>query len=546
MAALELPVVVDPIPVETSRFGRAAETFEQHPAAVFTALTCFYFLITFVQASVRLLWFDEFITFYIAKLNSVRAIWHALAMGVDPNPPLSHVAEMWSMRLFGDSSLAVRLPAILASYMGLVCLWMFLRKRVPVVYAAAGILFFMATAAFDYSYESRSYPFMLGFAMLSLLAWRWTVESRHPYGSAALLALALAAGISSNYFAVLAFFPIAAGELVRNVERRRLELRVWIAMALGAVPLLLYLPLINHAIARFAPHAWNKPTFDVVPDSYTEMVEYVLIVGVALIAAAAFAWARERRTGQRLLGRDPLPRHEAVAVLTNMLYPVIGYAVAVARAGMISPRCLIPMAYGFAIASAVLGYRLFSRWRVAGIASLVLLAAWVMAREGYVADSWLLQKRSFERVQRTLPYASTIAVSDSLLVLPLYYYSKPEIAKSIVFPVDFAAIEQWKGEDSPEQNLWAGRNGVFPIPVVPLKQLEQTTPNFLIVTTKNNWLIWDFAVQGRTPHLLPIEPRAWDIGGFTPLAHGLPVYFVKGPEFEPTLYASKRLHRNPR
>lgn len=545
MAVFELPPLVSaPLPLNTTRFRRAADALERNPGAVVASFTALYFVITIVQASLRLLWFDEFITFYIAKLNSVGRIWHALAMGTDPNPPLSHMAEMWSMRLFGDSSVAVRLPAILASYMGLACLWLFLRRRLPVVYAAAGTLFFMATAAFDYSYESRSYPFMLGFAMLSLLAWRWTVESKHKYWSAALLAAALAAGISSNYFAVLAFFPVAAGELTRNISRRKLEWRTWIALALGGIPLLLYLPLINHAIATFAPHAWNKPTADIIPDSYTEMIEYVLIVAVALIGMAAFAWSRQRRTGAWLLRPDPLPRHEAAAVLVNMLYPVIGYGIAVARAGMISPRFLIPMAYGFAIASAALGYRLFSRWRSGGLVLLVLLFAWVVARESFVAESWLEQKQAFHRVQEHLPYANTIAVSDSLLVLPLYYYSTPEIAKRIVFPVDFAAIRQWKREDSPEENLWAGRKGVFPVPIVPLKELERTTPNFLIVTTLNNWLIWDFAAQGRPAHLLPIWPHAGDIGGFTPLAHAEPFYFVRGPEFEPALYAARVFPRN--
>src|SRR4051794_14588203 len=94
--------------------------------------------------------------------------------------------------------------------------------------------------------------------------------------------IALAAGISTNYFAVLAFLPPAAGELVRTAMRARrvrpgtptefsrdrrdrrpgllgaIDFRVWIGLAVAASPLLVYRPLIEHSIAQFAPHAWNK------------------------------------------------------------------------------------------------------------------------------------------------------------------------------------------------------------------------------------------------------------------------------------------------
>jgi hypothetical protein len=540
MAAIGSPLSknLTGLPARVPKLTGFVQVLNRNATAVLLAITGLYFLITLTQANLRLLWFDELVTFYIAKLNSLGGIWRALASGSDPNPPLSHALVMWSTRLFGDNAMAVRIPAILASWMGLVCLYAFLRKRVPVVYAAAGAFFFMATAAFDYSYEGRSYPLMLGFAMLSLLAWRWTVEGSHRYWSAALLAAALAGGISSNYFAVLAFFPIAAGELYRNIDRRKLELRVWVALAVGGLPLLFYLPLINHAINRFSPHAWNKPRIDVIADSYTEMIEYVLIPALIIFGLAVLAWMRQRRTARQLLAPDPLPRHEAVAVFVNLLYPFLGYAIAVARAGMISPRFLIPMCFGFAISVSVLSYRLFSRSQTAAVVILTLFFAWVMARESFVAHAWLEQREAFERVQQHLPNARTVAVTDSLLSLPLYFYSKPEVARRLVFPVDFEAIHRYKGEDSPEQNLWAGRNFVFPLPIVPLTEFEQSTPNFLIVTTKDNWILWRYAVQGRAPRLLPILPRAGNIGGFTPLSHGEPFYFAKGQEVD-SFYASK-------
>lgn len=526
--------------IQAGKVSRAVDALNRNPWRVFLVISGLYFVITFSQSFIRLLWFDELITFYIARLNSAHAIWNALANGTDPNPPLTHLAVMWSMRILGENVFAARLPSIIASWIGIACLFVFLRRRVPVIYAVAGTLFFMSTAAFDYSYESRSYPFTLMFAMLSLLAWRWTIEGQHRIASAALLTAALAGGISSNYYAVLAFFPIAAGELVRSFYQRRIELRVWAALAVGGLPIFAYMPLINHAIARFSPYAWNRPHPDVIADSYTQMVDVILVIALITFLSAIVLWIVGRQTGKNILSPTVLPKHEAAAVLVNMMYPFIGYVIAVARAGMISPRFLIPMCYGFAIAVAVLAFRMLSRHRTAGFALMVLFLAWVISRESVVGYDWNEQREAFQRVQRNLPHADTIAVADSLLVLPLYYYSPRAVASRIVFPVDFEAIRLYKREDSPEQNLWAGRDSVFPIPIVALDELEQNAPNFLIVAPKDNWLLSDMTVQRQAARQLPIEPRAGNIGGFTPLCHGEPFFFEQGDAVDASLFASTR------
>jgi uncharacterized membrane protein len=180
-----------------ARSTRFVNAVNANPVGMLVILSAIYFAVTFTQASIRLFWFDEFITFYIAKLNSASAIWNALAQGVDPNPPLTHLLVMWSMRAFGPGEVAVRLPSILAGWTGMLCLYLFLRGRLPVLYTTIGVLFFMATAAFDYSFEGRSYALTLAFSMLSLLMWRNSVEGRHAGWSAVGLALALAGGISA-------------------------------------------------------------------------------------------------------------------------------------------------------------------------------------------------------------------------------------------------------------------------------------------------------------------------------------------------------------
>ncbi|HWR37818.1 MAG TPA: glycosyltransferase family 39 protein [Clostridia bacterium] len=509
--------------------ARVADAIERNPVRTLIAISVIYFAITFIVSGFRLFWFDELITYYIAKVNNVRGIWDALSRGADPNPPLMHILVMWSMRLFGNNQIAARLPAILAEWLGVICLFLFLRKRVPVVYAAAGVFFFIATRAFDYAYESRSYALTLGFAMLSLVLWRSAVEGRHRIIASVGLAITLAAGISSNYFAVLAFFPIAVGELVRNFETRKIELRVWLALAAGGLPMLFYIPLINHAVAQFGPYAWNKPNPDFLFDSYDSMIDLVFYPALALFEAGLVIYIYQR-TSEGRVTPPVLPRHELAAVMTQMAYPLIGYAIAVARAGMISPRFVLPMCYGFAIAVAVTGYRLFSRTSVGAMALLFVCFSWALARNAQSASELLEQREAFYNVQNSLPAEGTIVVSDSLLALPLYYYSPPQLSSRIVFPVDFDAIRRYKREDSPEQNLWAGRN-IFPIRIQSLKGLARSTPKYVIVATRDNWLLQKLSAEGTPAEPLPIDIGSRHIGGFTPLCHGEAFLFEKGPAF---------------
>lgn len=533
MATLEFPPQIESHSTLISRWSAASQeivdSFEHHPRRVLVGISLLYFALTIPLALIKLLWADEFITYYIAKLNSLPAIWDALSLGADPNPPGTHLLTMLSMRLFGDSALAVRLPAILGSFLGLVCLYFFLKKRMPVMYAATGACFFMSTAAFNYSYEARSYAQTLGFAMLSLVLWRAAIEGKHRTWASIGLTLTLAAGISSNYFGVLAFFPIAVGELVRIVERRKLDLHVIMPLAVGGLPILGYMPLINHAIKVFGPHAWNKPSPDFLADSYTEMVEVILWPSLVILAAGFGAWWYQRYG----LGRHRpgiLPPHEMTAVIVNMAYPFIAYAIAVARAGMISPRFVIPMCYGFAIASVVAWYRLFPRQALAAVFLLALCTSWAVSRDAVCAYDYVAQRSAFFNVADSLPTTGTLAVSDSLLVMPLYHYSPPQVASRIVFPLNFKAIHKYKGEDSLEQNFWAGRQ-VFPVPTASLRELEHRSSNYLIVTTLGNWLLQELDADGDPARPLPLRTDSRDIRGFTPLCHGDVFLYEMGDAF---------------
>jgi hypothetical protein len=527
---------------------------EHHPVRAFALLSAAYLLAVLILSHNKVLWLDELITLHIAQLGSVSAIWNALAHAADPNPPMTHLAVLASLRIFGEHELALRLPAILGYWIGLLSLFLFLKRRIPVAWALIGIVLAMTNASFDYSYESRSYGIFFGFAILSTLCWIYAVDPALSSMQRRLalcgMALALTAGICTNYFAVLAFFPIAGGEMVRSFAKRPFSLRnfyapVWIALVIAAAPFLLFRRLIQTSIAHFAPHAWNKVSLDQVFDSYTGMVEVILFPVVALLALAAFLYLLARLCGHCRDSLRPrwlsalanhharhsaftLPLHERAAVLLFMLYPFLGYVIASIHGGMLSPRFVMPVCIGFAITGAVIGYRIFGHLPHAGAVALLLCAIVFVGRVCAVGEAYSEQKQCFYQVLHSLPKASgnkPIVVPDPLMALTLAHYAPAPIASRIVFPVDFPAIRLFRGEDSPEENLWAGRN-LYHLNILPLADFQRSAADYLIVASEGNWLVRDLGNHSYPVHRLPILYPTGVIKGFTPLDHGDPVLFL--------------------
>jgi hypothetical protein len=336
--------------------------------------------------------------------------------------------------------------------------------------------------------------------MVSLVLWCAAVEGDQQTAACVGLAVSLAAGISSNYFAVLAFFPIAAGEVVRAIDQRRIELRVWAALAAGGLPIFLYMPLVNRAVARFAPYAWNKPNWFTVNESYSLLLDASLFVVFILLESAAAVYLYQRYSERRAVTRV-FPSHEFVAIVTLIAYPVLGYIVAVIRAGMISPRFVLPMCLGVAMALALSTYRLFSKSSVLTVTLLLIASCWMLARNASSASGLLEQRDALLRLRDTLPEKGRLVVPDSLLALPLHYYSPPEVASRIVFPFDLESIRGFKREDSAEQNLWAGRP-ILPMQTIPLDDIDCSESNCYIISPGANWLIAKLVADGTPAPLL--------------------------------------------
>jgi hypothetical protein len=499
-------------------------------SALPAAIALLFFLIAFNQAQWKLLWGDEFITYWIGQQRSFHGIWNALASGADPNPPLMHIMNWGSTALLGSNSFAIRLPSILGMALGLASLWLFLRRRFAPVYAAAGCLALMTTRAFDYTYDARSYSLLMGFAMAALLCWSIALHATGWRRSLALLGLtaALACGISSNYYAAVAFLPIAAGELHASIAHRRARPGVWIAMAVAATPLIAFARLIRHNLAEFAPHAWNKPHISMISDSYLVIVEGILwpVLGLAL-----FAWWRSRRIPASTRTRTEVSP-EATAVYVLISYPLLAFLVGLATSGMVSPRCAAPVCFGIVIAGVALLARHASPKAAAFVVAFLVI--WVLARQAACGYVLLQQRHAFLHLRRDVEGIAApgepILVGDSLVALALHFYSSPLVRDQIAFPVDFDAIHRTEHDDSGEQNLWGGRNGVFPIHIASPATLLPPHEECILVGPPAGWLANDLRARGYDLREIPTAVPWNHLGGiFTPLAHEQTRLFLAVP-----------------
>src|SRR5258708_35157970 len=134
-------------------------------------------------------------------------------------------------------------------------------------------------------------------------------------------------------------------------------------------------------------------------------------------------WLANLATRQALFPQASFPLHEAVAAFLLMLYPFLGYLIASIHGGMLSPRFVIPVCLGFAIAGIAVGYRILGHLRYARIAALCLSSALFLGRVCTVGFIYRQQTQCFYQVLHRLPAASgnkPIVVADPLMVLTLH------------------------------------------------------------------------------------------------------------------------------
>lgn len=341
-----------------------------------------------VRAKDKSLWYDELFTFYLAQLPGVGDLWSALTSGADLNPPLHYLAVRGAFDVFGASELSLRLPSVLGYVIMSLCLYAFAARRVAPACAWAAATFPLLTQAYGYSHEGRPYGLVLGFTGLALLAWQAAAEGPRRVPALVLMALALAAGVSTHFFAVLIFVPIGMGELARAWSRRRPDLPAWIALVAGLIPLVFFKDILRSS-SVYKESFWAKPTWAHNISFYLTILKDtgvpLLMALTLLVIVSRFVPPGGRGDDLESKGpRDPVPLHEWVAMLGLIALPVIGFLVAKRTSqGAFTERYALATALGFGLLIAYGVGRLGagrSRW---GVVMALTFFGWFILHEGY-------------------------------------------------------------------------------------------------------------------------------------------------------------------
>ena len=380
-------------------------------------------------------WFDEVCTVLWSHLPSASAIWGALQRGADPQPPTYYFVEHFARRLFPDDHLGYRLPSILGALTTVACIYFILARRVSRLSALVGASFVLCTAAAPYAAEARPYALLLACISVAILAWQRIDDSRL-YAMA--MFACLAAAVSMHYYAVLVWPAFFLAEAAVWVFGRRFRWSAWLAILLGASPLLILIKLLLRFRRNSGGHLNSKP--DIMQISYAHdwlfnvSGHWGLSFAIGITAIVLYLYVA-RANGNGQVGRPcasgkSIPIEELVLALVFLWLPLIAVPAALVGQGAMSSRYMLPTVLGGALA---FGYAI-NELPLWGRELLLFLFLVQYASPGFTQakaalhGTLLAQRESLAReydaiADRVHEADLPVVVSDGLEYLPTVYYA---------------------------------------------------------------------------------------------------------------------------
>jgi uncharacterized membrane protein len=307
-------------------------------------------------AAVRQLWLDEILTYHVLKGGDLGDLWHRLATGTQSDPPLFYLAARASIALFGDTPLAFRLPSVLGILVAGLALYAFVARRCSLAYARLAFLLTLLPPLFEHFYNARPYGLWLACSALCLLCWQVAGDTAGWRRWAALVGLALcaAASVATHFYAVLLLAALGLAELFRAGWTRRLDVPVWLGLAVAGVPLVAFRPLIANA-RSFAAGSWAAPSLT---DPYHGLLGvlkmlfadrlHTLVIAAAVLVLALFRLWQFVRPGDRTAKVGPRAPHWAAGIALAAI-PVLGWLLALFWTNNYDIRYVLPAVCALAV-----------------------------------------------------------------------------------------------------------------------------------------------------------------------------------------------------
>src|SRR5208283_2172819 len=487
-----------------------ADFVEHHQKFILILYSLLFFLVAEFQSAAKLLWFDELATYLPAKL-SLADLLAFFREGLDVHSPLPSLIVKGVIAVAGDGLMTVRLPFILSFLLMSLCIYKFVSRRCPAVYAVAAMVFPAISTTFFYATEVRGYAVLLGMTGIALLCWQSASDGRRHILSSVGLFVALSLAILSHYDAVFIWIPLGLAELTKARDRRKVDWPVVFALILSAWPLLVLLPSIRTARDAYAATLYIKPsvTLSGVTTVYGDLMSYSLLPVLGTVAL----WLTLRKPGP-LPADKPVhvPLAEWVLIGSLALLPVYALPLSL-LAGAFSSHYVLPTIVGAAIFFAFGLARALDRDRLAGSVLAVVFLGWFCIRgqstvwagirtgqgaRASVQESYRRQGWMRELAASSLPIAAT----NPTFFLQLQFYAPPTIRSRLVYPVSRKYAMELDGADTGDLNMMQFSRRL-PVRVMEYNAFVAGNPHFLLCayTAWHSWQVEKLLKDGASLRL---------------------------------------------
>ena len=415
------------------------------------------------HAIVKPFWFDEMCTLIVSRLGSMTQVWDALKAAADSNPPVFYALTRLAHAVVPDEHVAYRLPSILGAIIVIASLYVSLSGKVDRFSALVGSTFVLCTPLASYAYEARPYALMLAAVSIAIAAWfRADKSSVYPL----VLAVALALAVSLHYWAMLVWPPFVLAELAFFVVHRRLRTSVWLALATGAIPLLLWRPLMTSLRQYYSDNFWARPSLMQVFESHDWLFKVAGYWGwwMAMAVTIAFVvWVLQGRSTplqpETAGSLRPFSVEDGVLVISLLWLPVFAVAAARISHGGMDERYMQPAILAGALIVGFLSSKLPAWFRP--VLLTLTIASYTLASvrdvQAVVTAGSLYSRRvaAAHTMDGALGRSADLplVISSGLQYLPTAYYHSAEQNRRIHVLTDPPAAVKFASSDSVDLGL---------------------------------------------------------------------------------------------
>jgi hypothetical protein len=478
---------------------RSEQSIIRHERRYLLLALALFALLAAYHAYTVPLWFDEFFTLFISRLTPLPEMLRA--MPADGQPPLQYLLTHLSLRIFGETEFAIRLPELLAYMAAGLLTYTIVRRHGTAVQALFALTLLLgAVMSIVQAYTARPYGLLIAFTALVFACWQTAALKEHnrllPLCG---VALGIAGATLSHHFGVIHVgLLLGVGETARLIQRRRLDGWMLAAIAAGLSSLVLTVPMMRRSRLVLGDAILRSANFCCKP-SLTSLLCYLLMIALPLLCMVAiFAflpWSTGSEAG-RVSALSPVPTHErAAAGALSLLLPAM-ILLATLETGYFLARYAV---------SCSLGLALLGGWALPRLARLRTIAQRLLALSTLcfllLIAVTLLHVNLHQPVWNAQPSAD--GVSDVLLHapggLPIvvanaydyaadWWYAPPSIKQRLVYLADVPyALQQ--ADFLPELSLVRDQ-AYIPISTSDYIAFVESHPHFLLLRSglpRRNW-----------------------------------------------------------